>query len=350
MKIIIFIFVILIIFTKTGNVLSDTNIFNVNNIEIEEEKSKNKEKLLNKAFRKAFDELTNRLLLKEDYENVSNTNLIDIKKLISYYQIKNSKSEEEQVKTLKTVNVLFDKDKMHMFFNQKNLLYSDIINTEVILFPLLKIDEQLYIYTQNYFYENWGKESNNELIKYILPTENIENIQLINNNKENIYKLDIANFFREYDNQNIVFVYIEIKKKSAEVFLSTKIENKRINKNLTFKNDSNLKEESFFNKIISEVNILIKDLIKSQNLIDVKTPAFLNAQIKIDKNKNNLFMFNERLQKIDLVDNFYVQELNKDYVLVKIKYLGKIRKIIDKFKDQNIDLIMKDGMWQLNII
>jgi len=188
MKIIIFIFVILIIFTKTGNVLSDTNIFNVNNIEIEEEKSKNKEKLLNKAFRKAFDELTNRLLLKEDYENVSNTNLIDIKKLISYYQIKNSKSEEKQVKTLKTVNVLFDKDKMHMFFNQKNLLYSDIINTEVILFPLLKIDEQLYIYTQNYFYENWGKESNNELIKYILPTENIENIQLINTNKENIYK------------------------------------------------------------------------------------------------------------------------------------------------------------------
>ncbi len=350
MKIIIFIFVILIIFTKTGNVLSDTNIFNVNNIEIEEEKSKNKEKLLNKAFRKAFDELTNRLLLKEDYENVSNTNLIDIKKLISYYQIKNSKSEEKQVKTLKTVNVLFDKDKMHMFFNQKNLLYSDIINTEVILFPLLKIDEQLYIYTQNYFYENWGKESNNELIKYILPTENIENIQLINTNKENIYKLDIANFFREYDNQNIVFVYIEIKKRSAEVFLSTKIENKRINKNLTFKNDSNLKEETFFNKIISEVNILIKDLIKSQNLIDVKTPAFLNAQIKIDKNKNNLFMFNERLQKIDLVDNFYVQELNKDYVLVKIKYLGKIRKIIDKFKDQNIDLIMKDGRWQLNII
>ena len=48
--------------------------------------------------------------------------------------------------------------------------------------------------------------------------------------------------------------------------------------------------------------------------------------------------------------NFYVQELNKDYVLVKIKYLGKINKIIKRLKDQNIDLNMRQGQWQLNII
>ena len=57
-----------------------------------------------------------------------------------------------------------------------------------------------------------------------------------------------------------------------------------------------------------------------------------------------------RLKKIDLIDSFYVQELNKDYVLVKIKYLGKINKIIKKLKDQNIDLNMREGQWQLNII
>ena len=32
-----------------------------------------------------------------------------------------------------------------------------------------------------------------------------------------------------------------------------------------------------------------------------------------------------------------MQQLNKDYVLVKIKYLGKINKIISKLKDQKID-------------
>ena len=75
----------------------------------------------------------------------------------------------------------------------------------------------------------------------------------------------------------------------------------------------------------------------------------MNAEIKLN-NKSNLVEFNNRLKKIDLIDSFYVQELNKDYILVKIKYLGKISKIIDRLKDQNIDLNMREGQWKLNII
>ena len=60
--------------------------------------------------------------------------------------------------------------------------------------------------------------------------------------------------------------------------------------------------------------------------------------------------FDKRVKKIDLIDNFYVQQLNKDYVLVKIKYLGKINKIISKLKKENIELKMIAGQWQINII
>ena len=93
MKNLIFICCILIILFKTGNVLSDNNIFNVNNIEINQETSKNKEKLVNTAFQKAFNELINRLLMEEDYKRLSNTNLAQIKRLISYYQIINQKKK-----------------------------------------------------------------------------------------------------------------------------------------------------------------------------------------------------------------------------------------------------------------
>ena len=95
MKILLFIYCILIILFKTGNVLSDNNIFNVNNVEIIKENSKNKEEMINKAFKKAFDKLINRLLLEEDYKKISNTNLDQIKKLISYYQI--TKQNEKNV-------------------------------------------------------------------------------------------------------------------------------------------------------------------------------------------------------------------------------------------------------------
>ena len=348
MKNLIFISFILIILFKTGNVLSDNNIFNVNNIEISQETSKNKEKLVNTAFQKAFKELINRLLMEDDYRRFSNISLEQIKKLISYYQIINENENSTDNNNVK-VNVFFDKDRMHNFFYNKNILYSDIINTEVILFPLLKKDEQYFIYTKNYFYENWNEEKFDNLIEYTLPAENIENIQKINSTKSNIYQLKVSDFFKEYEADNIVFANIEINTNSAEVFLSTRIEGKRINKNLSIKKKETLNEKTFYREVILEINNVIKDLIKSQNLIDVKTPSFLNVEIQLNK-KSNLVEFSDRLNKIDLINNFYVQELNKDYVLVKIKYLGKINKIIKKLKDQNIDLKMRDGLWQLNII
>ena len=346
MKNLIFICCILIILFKTGNVLSDNNIFNVNNVEINKEISSNKEKLANQAFKKGFKELINRLLLEEDYKKISTTNLDQIKKLVSYYQIKNQEKEVNNDNI--RFNIFFDKEKIHNFFYEKNILYSDIINTNMIIFPLLISDKQYFIYTKNYFYENWNKESEKGLIQYTLPVESIESIQKIKLNKENIHKVDIEDFFKEYDLENMAFATIKINQKNAKVFLNTKIEGKKLNKNLLI-TDSSLSQRQFNDKIISEIKKEIRDLIKSQNLIDVRIPSFLNAEIRLN-NKSNLVELNNRLKKIDLIDSFYVQELNKDYVLVKIKYLGKISKIIKKLKDQNIEVNMREGQWQLKII
>ena len=345
MKNLIFICCILIILFKTGNVLSDNNIFNVNNVEISKEISTNKEKLANQAFKKGFKELINRLLLEEDYKKISTTNLDQIKKLISYYQIKNKEKEENNSVRF---NIFFDKEKIHNFFYQKNILYSDIINTDMIIFPLLVSDKQYFIYTKNYFYENWNKEISEDLIQYTLPNENIESIQKIKQNRENIHKIDVEDFFKEYNLENMAFITIQINQDIAKIFLNTNIAEKKLIKNLLI-TSQNLNQTEFSNKIISEIKKEIRDLIKSQNLIDVRTPSFLNAMIKLN-NKSNLVEFNNRLKRVDLIDNFYVQQLNKDYVLVKIKYLGKINKIIKKLKDQNIDLSMKAGQWQINII
>ena len=72
-----------------------------------------------------------------DYKKLSNTGIDQIKELISYYQI--SKQEDlNKRNSYQIINVSFDKDRIHNFFYNRNILYSDIINTEVILFPLLK--------------------------------------------------------------------------------------------------------------------------------------------------------------------------------------------------------------------
>ena len=63
-----------------------------------------------------------------------------------------------------------------------------------------------------------------------------------------------------------------------KVFLRSKILGKNVDKNLIFKNIFDNQEEFFDNIII----IIKKDLIntiKSLNLVDIKTPSFLNTHI-----------------------------------------------------------------------
>ncbi len=337
---------ILIILFKTGNLFSDNNIFNVNNIEINKDISDKNEDLANLAFKNGFKKLTNRLLLEKDFKNVSNTSLEVIKTLISYYQVieNNNKDKNNNL----NINIFFDKDKIHNFFYERNILYSDVKNTEVLFFPLLIHKDEYFVYSKNYFYDNWIRNDQKNLIQYVLPVESIESIQNIKLNKNTIFELNISNFFKEYNNENMTFAIIEKNDNEAKIFLINSVSDKKLNKTLIVKREK-LNQQNFNEKIILETKKIIKDLIKSQNLIDVRTPSFLNVELKINR-KNNLFELGNRLDQIDLIETFYIQKLTKDYASVKIKYLGKVTKIIDKLKKEKINLKMKNGQWQISII
>ena len=45
-----------------------------------------------------------------------------------------------------------------------------------------------------------------------------------------------------------------------------------------------------------------------------------------------------------------MQELSTDYVNLKIKYLGKINKIIEQLKNDNIILEIKNDQWIIELI
>ena len=46
-----------------------------------------------------------------------------------------------------------------------------------------------------------------------------------------------------------------------------------------------------------------------------------------------------------MIENVYVQEFNKDYMSLKIKYLGKLDKIINQLKNKNIHLQFIQDEW-----
>ena len=340
--------IILAFFLKTETIISSENIFYVNNVELIKDAKVSYEELTNRAIAKGFERLGEKILLTEDIKKLSILKFSQIKDLVSYYQI-TTKNDGSEKKDIKIYNIFFDKDKIHNLFFNLGIFYSEIPNKEFYFLPVLKKDDQLFIYNKNFFYQNWNSIYQNEIIEFILPIENIEVIQKINKKKENLLDLDLGEIFKEYSNNNYGIVFIDINNpKREKIYLKTKILGKDIDKSLEIKN-SNLENEIYYEKIISEVSVAILNLVKSQNLIDVRTPSFLNTKLIINK-KNNLEALNKRIKKIDAINNIYVQELNKDYILIKLKYLGKLEKIISQLKKNRIILEQRENEWSLKII
>ena len=87
------IFIILIIFSKTENVLSKDNIFNVNNIDVVKKGNLSNDALANIAIKKGYIDLIEKILLEEDKKKLIQLNLTEIKELVSYYQMISKKNE-----------------------------------------------------------------------------------------------------------------------------------------------------------------------------------------------------------------------------------------------------------------
>ena len=348
MKFYKFFIIILAFFIKTETIISSENIFYVNNIELIKDAKTSSEELTNKAIAKGFERLGEKILLTEDIKKLSILKFSQIKDLVSYYQI-TTKNDGSEKKDTKIYNIFFDKDKIHNLFFNLGIFYSEIENKEFYFLPILKRQGQLFIYNKNFFYQNWNSFNQNEIIEFILPLENIEIIQKINEKKENLLDLDLGEIFKEYSSNNHGIVLIDITNpKREKIYLKTKILGKNIDKSLEIKR-LNLEKEKYYEKLISDISIVISNLVKSQNLIDVRTPSFLNTKLIINR-KNNLEVLNKRIQRIDSINNIYVQELNKDYVLIKFKYLGKLEKIISQLKKNKIILEQRENEWSLKII
>ena len=101
-----FILIILVIFFfKTGNVLSQNKLFNVNNIEITNKSNGKIEVLADRAIKQGFEQLIQRILLDEDTKRIKNLSFPEIKELVSYYQVKDEYDENTENK--KIFNVFF---------------------------------------------------------------------------------------------------------------------------------------------------------------------------------------------------------------------------------------------------
>ncbi len=341
----LFLVIIIVLLVKSGNVFSKENIFNVDNIIITDGKNKNKQQILNSAFNIGFEKLIKKILLKEDAQLILKTDSNEVKNLISSYQIKKI---ENSINQEIIVSISFNREKINKFFYTKNVAYADINLTKVVILPILVKDNKNYYFSDNFFYNNWNKDiQEDEFIEYILPLANLDDIKFLNQNSENLENINIQKILLDYDVEDYIFLIISKNENNFDLFIKGKISNKEVIKNVKLKSFKS-NEDLEFKKMIKKIKVEIDEIWKKENLIDVRTPSFLNILLKINKS-NDLLNLKKTLNQIDLIENYSVTELNKNYAKIRIKYLGKINKLQKKFIKQNLISSIDDNNWTVKL-
>ena len=241
---------------------------------------------------------------------------------------------------------------MYNFFYKNNLKYSDVSGKDLKILPIIIEKNNLIIFENNFLYKNWTGSSQKDnssfdLIDYILPLESIEIIDTINNNKENLEKIELKNLFDEHLNKDNLFIVINNNNDETKIFLKGMISSNKIIKNINF-----VSKENNLDKKYMDILIFLKEeifeIVKSQNIIDVRTPSFFNIKLLIRK-KDDLIRLQNILKEIDLIENFYVNEFSKKSAFVKIKYYGKINKITEKLNLKGININIENEEWKVSL-
>ena len=343
---------IIVFLFKTETVFSDNLIYDVNNIEVSGKINNylDKKKLTDEAFLKAFKIFVNKTLLAEDATDLYGTKIKTIKDLIFSYQIVSNERHKEKENIL-LVNVKFDKQKINEFFSKKKISYADISNISLTLLPILIKNTEVFMYEDNFFYNNWilkEKEILKEkLITYNMALESIEDLQYINTNKENLELINVKKINSLKNEDNYVYLTIYSIKNEFRAYIKTFIGKKEINKNISLKAYSNNETKSYEQAIIL-IKKEIEQIWKKQNLIDISVPSYLDFFLDI-KQINDYLKLRSILDSIDIIESYSMLELSNKYAKIRIKYNGKLNKIKDKLLDKKINILINDNVWNLRI-
>lgn len=345
----LFILSIIVFLFKTETVFSAETIYDVNNIQVSGKLNSNLDnnKLIEEAFRKAFLIFINKTLLEKDIETLSKTNIQIIKDFIFTHQITSQKkSIDEEI--ILTVNVKFDPKKINNYLSINNISYADISEISISILPILRKENNLFIFSDNIFYNEWNKTENDkknteaQLINYNLALENAEDLFYINNNRENLELIDINKLNSLSEEKNKIFLIFTLNE-DTKVFIKAYFNEKEVIKNITLNNNST----DDYNSLIMNVKDLINQIWKEQNLIDINTPAYLDIIFDIKK-INDFLKFRTFLDTIDIIDNYSILEITNKYAKIRMKYKGKISNLREKFLNEKININIENNEWSLS--
>ena len=322
--------------------------FEINDIEISQpfEINFDKNKVIDLGFKDAFFELIYSLIKSSDFKKINSIKLNEIKSMIETFSIKEEKFIDQKYHL--NLGVSFNKKKIYRYLEKKNILPSRILKEQFLFIPII-IDENgssVSIFSDNPIYVYWNKTNKKyQLINYLLPSEDLEDLNIIKEKLDVIETYDFNEITKKYFLKNSIISLIF--KGKNEIRILTKIYNDKneIIKNDTFKN-INIDNEIDLNFLIKNLKNLFEDTWKKLNEINtsIKVPITIKIKNNDLKKSNNFELF---LNEIDMVSDYSIEKFDKEFIFYEVLFNGTVQNFINIMKNEKYNLNTQKKVWMI---
>ena len=339
-------FVLFIIIFSTTYL--NANTFKVSDIEISSPYELNFKKsgVIDEGFQNSFSNLFSMITTSGDKNKIKNISIKEIKSMIDSFTISDEKFiNNEYFAKLETT---FNKKKILNFLETKNIFPSIPIRNKVLLVPIL-VDvetDNIYLFNDNIFYEKWNDIIKNyQLLDYLLPSEDLEDLNKIQEMSNSIETYDFTNLIRKYDLRDHIIVIIYRDKDEVKILSKINLNNSLKVNNLKY-SKVNLNNEKNLNKILENLKNVYDDEWKKNNEINTSIKLPLTISLK-SKDYKKIIILEDAFGSIDLISNFYILKFDNKHTHYRIIYNGSPKTFFNDMKYRNFDLVIENNTWTI---
>jgi hypothetical protein len=335
-----------IFFFSTTNV--EGKAFDIKDIEISKpfEINFDKVKVIDEGFEKAFFQLILLITESSDQKKINKISLNDIKGMVETFSIKEEKFINETY--FVNLGVSFNKKKVFNYLEKKNIFPSIPIKKKILFIPIIinENDRDLLLFSNNKIFQKWNDSlKNHHLIEYILPTEDLEDLNLIKNRYETIEEYDFKEIINKYNLKDSIVTLFFWNEKEMRALSRITISENIILKNRTFAN-TNIYDDDDIEEIIENLKIVYEDYWKNFNQINTSIRLTLNVKVK---NSNNLKILNfeKILNETDLIYDSFITKFDNNFIYYQIIFNGTPNNFLKKMGNKNFNFDTQNKIWIL---
>ena len=335
---------VLNIFFSTG--ISHSKTFSISDVELSApfKKNFNKNKIIDEGFIQAFNQLIISIVQSKDQQKLKHITLNQIKGMIETFSIKEEKFVDE-IYHIK-LNVSFNKKTIFDLLEKKNIFPSLPVKKNIIFLPIIvdQNENQIKMFSDNIINNLWNLNIKKyDLLNYILPTEDLEDLNIIKKNIKNLEEFEFNEIIKKYNLENYIISIFFIESNQIRLLNKLSFDGKKTLKNTLIKN-IDFNSDSDVIKFIEILKITFEDYWKSQN--EINTSVKLPLTISVENSNNiKIYQLEEKFSNIDLIYNFYIYKFDNNNNIYKIIFNGTPSKFIEVMKDNNYKFETTNKIW-----